>query len=429
MDPHPITLICILGISPAIVTEAIDGVLFNEQKIITRLRVIHTKSTFILPHIVDLKDQIYKRIPDASVEFVELPYDDIYSEIEDRDFMSACLQLVLEEKKLGNHVWLSIAGGRKTMSASGLFAGYLGGADMIFHVLVKNERLYIAGPGKPQIYDVPVDQIFFIKLPVVNLFPILQNLNDTISGDNRLEEQLRDAERPLPEIFANLNNRLQEWSLHNSLRKGYEQYREKFERMVALTSTLLKAIMGAHQISADITWRVKTFDSILKKIELDQIQFNSVDQFFEEHLMNDIAGCSVICTYSDDIDRVLHLLQKDVDFICLGKKHKQKANGYQAWHLDVAFSELRLANVEYKFVRNIHCEIQVRSAMHQAWYKPNHSTYYKSEAYRNAGEDIQAAIAKHFMEAGHHVNNADEHISTVHKILDNLDDANKLPQE
>lgn len=416
-------LICLLGISPLVVTEAIDGLQLNEGYFIDTLHVIHTGSDRIVSVIPTLMPEIMKRVSEnTEVIFHQMPFDDIYSELEDREFMARTWRVIVNEKKRGNHVLISIAGGRKTMSASGLFAAYLGGADGILHVVLKDEGAYLPAKGYPPRYDVPLDQIQFIKVPVVNMYPLIKNLATTIAGSANLEDQLMDGDVPLDGIFNDLTAKLEQWSLRDALRNEYEKRHERYERMVVLTSTVLQAIMGIHEVPVDITRRVKTFDSILRKIDTDGIRFRAADVFFDKPLMNDIAGCSVICYYQDDVEKTIQLLQASDDFEVLGIKSLAKENGYHALHVDVRFTEKRLSDVEYRFVRGIVCEIQIRTAMHQAWYRPNHWIYYKSKAYELAALDQRERVNALFKKAGELVIQADLLIASAKEALIQTDE-------
>lgn len=103
-----------------------------------------------------------------------------------------------------------------------------------------------------------------------------------------------------------------------------------------------------------IKTRVKSYDSILKKIRRKNIPLNL--QAIEENL-KDIAGVRVICSFPDDIYKLAESFLKQDDITLIERKDyikNPKPSGYRSLHLIVQVpiflqNEKKMVNVEVQF--------------------------------------------------------------------------------
>ena len=122
--------------------------------------------------------------------------------------------------------------------------------------------------------------------------------------------------------------------------------------------------------------RVKSFDSILKKVKRKQIPFSL--ESIEENI-NDIAGVRVICSFQEDIYMLADCLLQQDDVRLIERKDyikNPKPNGYKSYHLVVTIPiYLSEGPIETKV------EIQIRTIAMDFWASLEHKIYYKFEGH------------------------------------------------
>lgn len=119
-----------------------------------------------------------------------------------------------------------------------------------------------------------------------------------------------------------------------------------------------------------VTGRVKPIESILGKMKLRDISYESL-----ECEMQDIAGMRIMCQFVDDIRDVVALIQKRNDMKIIEEKdyisHK-KDSGYRSYHIIVEYP-VQLIEGE----KNVLVEIQIRTLAMNFWATIEHSLNYK----------------------------------------------------
>ncbi len=180
-------LISTLGDTPPVVTEALDklhadGIRIDEV-ILFRTKDVDAKASAEL--LISYIPQHY--LGTAAYDIVTEAYVDIDSNGAVIDFMRQACEQVKILRKQGCEVYVSIAGGRKSMSALMTLAVQLYGATRLFHVLIDDLDLEGQGkiselrfhPDRARVLHPPIEHIRFVQLPFVGLFPWL---NDLLSG-------------------------------------------------------------------------------------------------------------------------------------------------------------------------------------------------------------------------------------------------------
>ena len=136
-----------------------------------------------------------------------------------------------------------------------------------------------------------------------------------------------------------------------------------------------------------IKTRVKSYDSILKKIRRKNIPLNL--QAIEENL-KDIAGVRVICSFPDDIYKLAESFLKQVDITLIERKDyikNPKPSGYRSLHLIVQVpiflqNEKKMVNVE----------VQFRTIAMDFWASLDHKIRYKKELSEEEVEILQEEL-------------------------------------
>ena len=136
-----------------------------------------------------------------------------------------------------------------------------------------------------------------------------------------------------------------------------------------------------------IKTRVKSYDSILKKIRRKNIPLNL--QAIEENL-KDIAGVRVICSFPDDIYKLAESFLKQDDITLIERKDyikNPKPSGYRSLHLIVQVpiflqNEKKMVNVE----------VQFRTIAMDFWESLDHKMRYKKELSDEEVEILQEEL-------------------------------------
>lgn len=136
-----------------------------------------------------------------------------------------------------------------------------------------------------------------------------------------------------------------------------------------------------------IKTRVKSYDSILKKIRRKNIPLNL--QAIEENL-KDIDGVRVICSFPDDIYKLAESFLKQDDITLIERKDyikNPKPSGYRSLHLIVQVpiflqNEKKMVNVE----------VQFRTIAMDFWASLDHKMRYKKELSDEEVEILQEEL-------------------------------------
>lgn len=158
--------------------------------------------------------------------------------------------------------------------------------------------------------------------------------------------------------------------------------------------------------------RVKSINSILEKMKRKNVSFEGFENEIE-----DIAGIRIICQFSEDIPKVIKLLEKRSDIKIIEKKdyvESPKQSGYRSFHLIVEYE----VN-SFRGSKTIRAEIQVRTMAMNFWATTEHDLQYK---YRG---NIPEHVAEKLEMAAEAINTLDGVMSSVRsEIIDAQIDSN-----
>src|SRR5437868_6097634 len=229
-------LISSLGDSPAVVTEAIDK-LESEENI--ELAIVITVRTSDYESRLAEEDVLTDHLLSYySGRILYVPLSISPEEIESQEDNLEFLSLVAQQLKALNDsadVYLSLAGGRKTMSAMMALAAQIYGAKMLFHVVytevdhnpelqwhMKPEQLRDLGNDSEKFISLlhpPLAKIQLVRFPFVSLFSLLDDLHRALSGKpGSVDGRARD----LLEASRLMTRKGSEWTITSSGRQLFK---------------------------------------------------------------------------------------------------------------------------------------------------------------------------------------------------------------
>ena len=153
----------------------------------------------------------------------------------------------------------------------------------------------------------------------------------------------------------------------------YNSALKELDTRVSIISEEFKTLYKYNPIE-HVKTRIKSFDSIKKKIEKKNLSF-TINNIVEN--LCDIAGIRIICSFIPDVYRIAEVLKKhpDIEVIeCNDYIENPKKSGYQSYHIVVGVP-VHLSN----FTINVKVEIQIRTIAMDFWASLEHKIKYKYE--------------------------------------------------
>lgn len=187
----------------------------------------------------------------------------------------------------------------------------------------------------------------------------------------------------------------------------------EFKRFMLMYNSALKEIETKVKILSDefqtlyrynpiehIKTRIKSPESIIRKLERKGlgITYNNMVNY-----LNDVAGIRIICSFLQDIYRIVDMFEKSSDLKIIEEKDyikNPKVSGYSSYHLivlvPVSFST---GNVDVKV------EIQIRTIAQDFWASLEHKIKYKYE------NEVPREISGELIECATIINQLDKKMS------------------
>ncbi|MBD2626062.1 GTP pyrophosphokinase [Trichormus variabilis] len=125
-----------------------------------------------------------------------------------------------------------------------------------------------------------------------------------------------------------------------------------------------------------VHYRIKTWDSLLQKLDRVQLRINSVKDF------QDLAGFRIILLFKDDIEKVIKALSEH--FLVVRKYNtqerlKEDQFGYSSIHVIIKLPDNWLLVPTFKGMSELQAEIQIRTLAQHIWAEASHVLQYKQE--------------------------------------------------
>ncbi|MER2294760.1 MAG: GTP pyrophosphokinase [Desemzia incerta] len=174
--------------------------------------------------------------------------------------------------------------------------------------------------------------------------------------------------------------------------------------------------------------RIKERDSLSSKIDKKQKEVSEKPKKFKYNNLSDLTDiCGIrICTfYSDDVDRIADIIEKE--FVVDRENSIDKRTsiepdkfGYLSLHYILSLPENRLNLTENTSYKDIKFEIQIRSILQHTWAEIEHDLGYKS------AEGLPKAVRRDFSRLASLLELADKEFLSIRNYLDDYqNDVNK----
>jgi ppGpp synthetase/RelA/SpoT-type nucleotidyltranferase len=166
------------------------------------------------------------------------------------------------------------------------------------------------------------------------------------------------------------------WVSHPHLIRSFLEFRPRYEELCREVAYILRKRINSNEIEVSaVTYRAKTLSSFLKKNER-----KTYSAPFDE--ITDLAGVRVVCLYLPDIVAIEQIIREE--FVVSEKVDKltEKASdqfGYGAIHFVVKLGSAS-KGARYDDLKDLSCEIQVRTVLQDAWAIIDHHLVYKKES-------------------------------------------------
>lgn len=126
-----------------------------------------------------------------------------------------------------------------------------------------------------------------------------------------------------------------------------------------------------------IEYRVKTLESIIDKIERNNLSISSIEE------MKDFAGIRIICLFHSDLSEIEQVLNENL--IVHNRENtsdrlNDNAFGYESIHLEASPKEEWFKIPTFKKHEGCKVEIQLRTASQHIWAAVSHTLQYKKES-------------------------------------------------
>lgn len=191
-------LLATLGTSPAVITEALD--LLREDGIsISGVHLFVTQDRDVQESFMLLAEHLPQHDGITWINPIEVGvYHDIHNTDAAVEFLALASQQIKTLRDAGYRVYVSVAGGRKAMAALLALAVQFYGAERLFHIWappwleaegeIDKLRKYRDWPEKlnehlhPPLDTGPEDRPQLVTLPVIGLFPLMEEIRSALTG-------------------------------------------------------------------------------------------------------------------------------------------------------------------------------------------------------------------------------------------------------
>lgn len=186
-------LLSSLGLSPAVVTETIDALKDTGIQIHTVV-LLSTSNERIMDSSLPLLYADFADTYEGRIKLIPAPIasDDIWTAQDNLDFIKLATTFLNSYRRDGHNVYVSIAGGRKTMSAAMAIVAQLFGAKGLYHVLVPEEiekkkfdyeALKESTEARREALHPDVKDMELVSIPIVGLFPYMSQITSILQGE------------------------------------------------------------------------------------------------------------------------------------------------------------------------------------------------------------------------------------------------------
>lgn len=166
------------------------------------------------------------------------------------------------------------------------------------------------------------------------------------------------------------------WCNSPELIKAFFQMNDRYKQLCSEIEYIMHKLIVEKGVEiAHITSRAKTLNSFLEKLNR---------KFYDKPLeeITDFAGVRVVCLYRSDIQRLEQVVNSEFEVIEKVDKLQhmsQNEFGYGAIHYVVKLGK-NTRGARYDDLKDLLCEIQIRTVLQDAWAIIDHHLVYKQES-------------------------------------------------
>ncbi|PYY68616.1 hypothetical protein CRX42_20775 [Pseudomonas jessenii] len=185
----------------------------------------------------------------------------------------------------------------------------------------------------------------------------------------------------------------------------------RYEAFCSTTADLIKRLLSSKKIEVhSISSRCKDRASFEKKVT-KKSHYKSLPD------ITDLAGIRIITHYSDDVDVIARLIEKEFEIDRRNSIDKRTALdpdrfGYLSLHYVAALKNTRSKLQEYSEYENLKVEIQIRSILQHTWAEIEHDIGYKNEI------EVPGPIKRKFSRLAGLLELADQEFISIRKEID-----------
>ena len=159
-----------------------------------------------------------------------------------------------------------------------------------------------------------------------------------------------------------------------------------------------------YDVINNINCRVKTPDSIIKKMKRKQYDLN-YKNLIEN--VDDIAGIRVVCPFKNDVFKVVKIIEENPKLEILQRKDyitKPKKSGYSGYHI-IAQTPVNIGDA----FANVKTEIQIKTMAMDFWSSTEHKLKYKAK------NKLSKTDSKKMVKYAKIIDKMDNEIMKIHK--------------
>jgi len=160
------------------------------------------------------------------------------------------------------------------------------------------------------------------------------------------------------------------------MEKEYESKRKNYENILFDLLQHMKESIGDRSFNPTIKTRVKSFDSYHDKLLKKLNNINNDEKVFS---INDILGLRIICPFQENLKIIESVIKENYELLEFEHKVENsfKEFGYSSMHFSIKIPITILSKYKKSQIRI--CEIQVCTALQDAWSEVEHLLFYKTE--------------------------------------------------
>jgi ppGpp synthetase/RelA/SpoT-type nucleotidyltranferase len=181
------------------------------------------------------------------------------------------------------------------------------------------------------------------------------------------------------------------------------EYREQslvYHDFCGAMRNLLVSLLDQKQFKYQLSWRIKSLDSARAKIARNA----ALGKFYRRLAdVEDLAGIRIVFYLESDKQRFLAALVDEMTRSKLRMEDHRKEQGYRATHVLAQLGRKRVTLNEYRRFAGLTCEIQLTSALYNAWSEVEHDILYKRDRkLAPLGRATEARLKRQLHEAMRH---------------------------